>query len=107
MLGRKFHLPISSFPKSATTYRGSFITVKNQPNLKEFSRLGVIISSKYDKRAVYRNNLKRKFFQSFSNFFLYQNNPGRDILVIVNSKIKSDSQKNIINEFIKILNSYS
>ena len=107
MLGRKFHLPISSFLKSATSHRGSFITVKNRSNSKEFSRLGIIISSKYDKRAVYRNKLKRRLFQSFSDFFPYQNNPGQDILVIINSKIKSDSEENIVNEFIKIIKFYS
>lgn len=96
MLSKKFKLPISEFPRQGLgTINGSFLTIKTLPNNLNFSRFGVIISSRYDKRAVYRNQLRRKLF-SFISQSLDGIKPGYDILIITKPSTKSSNNLDII-----------
>ncbi len=65
MLPKKFRLKHKRcikkvFLQGKKIYTSLFLCLI-KPSNKDHSRMTVIVSKKYDKRAVYRNRLKRKF----------------------------------------------
>lgn len=99
MLKKKYKLPIKSFPKEGvkTILRNDFLNIKKHPNDQDHSRFGVIVSNKYDKRAVYRNSIRRFIYKNLESVYnnLISNN---DFLFIINttSKNETDLKKEII-----------
>jgi ribonuclease P protein component len=81
MLAKKFRLPIekSSLLKRQRSYKGTYFSLKRISNDLPYSRFGVVVSKKVDKRATRRNNIKRFIF----NFIRKSNShlrPGSDFL---------------------------
>ena len=58
-------------------------------NYKGIAKLGIVISNKFDKRAVVRNRVKRLFKISFTNFI----NENKDLWVVVHPKVSSKDKK--------------
>jgi len=104
MLKKEFKLPVQTFPKnSGKTIKGQLLLLKIVDNNKDFSRFNVIISSKYDKRAVYRNRLKRAIFEAIQSN-LESIASGRDILIIINPLPASQSDiPTITKELTKLI----
>ena len=88
MLAKKFHLPIQTTlrRKPLFTRRDEYSTIKIFANQLSFSRFGTVISRKIDKRAVYRNRLKRLIFDLISLEKIHLQ-PGYDMLIYVSPKI--------------------
>ena len=105
MLKKKYKLPIKSFPKQGpkTILRNDFLSIKKLNNNIGINRFGVIISSKYDKRAVYRNEIRRFIYKNLESVY---NNlmPTADYLFIINTNSQKESElKANILESIKKL----
>lgn len=60
MLKKEFRLPKGHF-KSEKVLSSPVYVLKLAKNGKPFSRFGVVVSKKVDKRATVRNRIKRKF----------------------------------------------
>lgn len=60
MFERKFRLPKGYF-KSEKVLSSPFYSLKLAKNGMPFSRFGIVVSKKIDKRATTRNKIKRKF----------------------------------------------
>ncbi|OGZ02659.1 MAG: hypothetical protein A2430_00615 [Candidatus Liptonbacteria bacterium RIFOXYC1_FULL_36_8] len=106
MLKKRHKLPIYLFLslKSALkVIKGAFLTVKIKENNLLISRFGVVISSRFDKRAVHRNYLKRKFFDFF-RLNLNKLEKGFDLLIYLSPSVKSDfSEEKILEELSSLL----
>lgn len=86
MLAKKFRLPIQNWAKGKNkkfvSQKGNFFIAKIKDNDLNFSRLGLVISTRINKSAVKRNLLKRTIFNfvRLNKFFgVY----GKDILLII------------------------
>ncbi|PIR04997.1 MAG: hypothetical protein COV57_01425 [Candidatus Liptonbacteria bacterium CG11_big_fil_rev_8_21_14_0_20_35_14] len=105
MLKKKYKLSLKSFPKEGvkTIIRNDFLSIKKHFNNKNFNRFGVIISSKYDKRAVYRNNIRRFIYKNLESVY---NDliSGHDFLFIINTTSQNATAlKQTVIKFIKQL----
>ena len=107
MLSRRYKLPVAKFTRQPAHSRsGQYLFLKKHPNNLEFSRFGVIISTRFDKRAVYRNQLKRLIFDFFQSN-LNKISLGYDYLVIIkpaSAKNKPTSLDLILKDLKLILN---
>jgi ribonuclease P protein component len=85
MLAKKFRFPIQN-RKAAVfkTIRGSnnYFVVKAAVNDLPYSRFGVVISKKVDKKATKRNEIKRIVFGFIQTKKFYQLS-GKDVLIII------------------------
>ncbi|MFA5386467.1 MAG: ribonuclease P protein component [Candidatus Paceibacterota bacterium] len=85
MLAKKFKLPIQEGlkknQKAFSFLKGKYFNFKISKNDLNYSRFGVIVSSKIFKKAFARNKLRRIIFEKIrsKNYYL---NPGNDILII-------------------------
>ena len=101
MLRKKFKLSVQTFGRAPVkTERGLLFSVKIKPNSLKFSRFNIIISSKYDKRAVYRNKLKRQIFE-WLRLHLNSFKPGLDVLIILSKSASSKTSP--LPDFLKEL----
>jgi len=82
MLKRKFRIPKGeSFAKAYDVHFPLFfLKIKTQP--LSYSRCGVVISKKIDKRATVRNRMRRVMSSIFEHHRLYENK-GYDMLFIL------------------------
>jgi ribonuclease P protein component len=85
MLAKKFKLPIQKGLKENQKVfnflKGKYFNLKNSKNNLDYSRFGVIVSSKIIKKAFLRNRLKRIVFEMIRNKKLYLIS-GEDVLII-------------------------
>ena len=88
MLAKKFRLPIQTVLRKKPLFarKDEYFNVKIFANQLAFSRFGAVISRKIDKRAVYRNRLKRLIFNLIRLEKIYLR-PGYDVLIYVSPKI--------------------
>lgn len=103
MLAKKFKLPIQKINfRDSEIVRDDYFLIKTISNNFNFSRFGVIVSSKIFKRAVLRNKARRIIFNFIkdNNFHL---NPGSDILIIVSPKIIKLTKEEIQEKIKKVL----
>lgn len=97
MLAKKFKLPIQEgLKKNQKVFnflKGKCFNLKKSKNNLNYSRFGVVISSKIIKKAFLRNKLKRIIFETIRDKKLYLI-PGEDILIVtLPGIIKSFSTK--------------
>lgn len=63
MLAKKYRLPIQLFVgKRGKVVKTPYFLLKLFPNLTNFSRFGVTVSTKVAKKSVERNKIKRRAF---------------------------------------------
>ncbi|HXS14739.1 MAG TPA: ribonuclease P protein component [Candidatus Saccharimonadales bacterium] len=103
MLPKKFRLPSQIkfiHPRSVFT---PLFTVKIVQNNLDYSRFGVIVSKKIDKRAVVRNSIKRKIRSCITKDNWEKK--GQDVLFIVKPDAKKEepSLRNKAEEVLKNL----
>ena len=105
MLAKKNRLPIEGFPKKPDkVIKGELLFIKISSNNNPAIRFGVIISSKYDKRAVYRHKLKRKINQFLSQI-KEKLSKGINILIILNPKTRSLKEDEVMRELERCFSS--
>lgn len=107
MLAKKFKLNIAEFIKKRSTFvkKGPFFAVKYVANGLSYSKFGVVVGKKVDKRATERNKIKRMFYRVIRERNL-QNIPGQDVMIVIYPEIKQFSNEELIKivkefEFIK------
>jgi ribonuclease P protein component len=98
MLAKKFKLNIGEFIQKRPTFvkKGPFFAVKYIPNGLSYSRFGVVIGKKIDKRATERNRIRRIFYRVMRERNL-QAAPGQDVMIQVYPEIKQFSKEEIAN----------
>lgn len=98
MLAKKYKLSSAAFPSPSHPSRSSrYLAVSISPNSLTFSRFGVIVGLKYDKRSTTRHHLKRAIFKIIRQSGLWQT-PGRDVVIIIKKGATSSDFSNITNE---------
>ena len=107
MLAKKYKLNIAEFIKKRPTFvkKGPFFAVKIVANGLSYSRFGVVVGKKVDKRATERNKIKRLFYRTINERKI-QYVPGYDVMVMVYPEIKQFAKEDIAKilkgfEFIK------
>ncbi|OGM93664.1 ribonuclease P protein component [Candidatus Wolfebacteria bacterium RIFOXYD12_FULL_48_21] len=107
MLAKRYKLNIAEFIKKRPSFvkKGPFFAVKIAANGLSYSRFGVVVGKKVDKRATERNKIKRMFYEAIRVRNL-QNIEGRDILIIVYPEINQFAREEVIKlvkeyEFVK------
>jgi ribonuclease P protein component len=102
MLTKKYRLPIQQFfKKTGKTIKSRYFLLKIFPTKLDYSRFGVIISSKISRKAVIRNRLKRTIFNYLKE--KYRNLPIYDYLFILYPSAALAGKDEIINELIRIM----
>lgn len=105
MLSKKFRLPIQGWlkdkKKKVFTQKTDFFAVKFSRNNLDFSRFGVVISSRVSKSAVRRNAIKRAIF-NFIKQKKYFETPGNDVLFIVYSQANNLKKNELEQELEKV-----
>jgi ribonuclease P protein component len=105
MLPKKFRLPIQQWMKKRgrkiITKKSNFFIVKFMSNGLGYSRFGIIISSKIQKKAVERNRLKREIFNfiRLNNFHL---RPGKDFLVVALPAVAGGIKREILKKELNL-----
>ena len=107
MLAKRYKLNIGEFIKKRPTFvkKGPFFAVKIVKNDLPYSRFGVVVGKKVDKRATERNKIKRMFYEVIRKRAL-QNISGQDVMIAIYPEIKQFPQEDIIKivegfEFVK------
>jgi len=104
MLPKKQRLPIQrSIGKKAKTFRGKTFSLKIFHPEAEFSRFGVVISSKVSKKATERNRIKRQIFNFCRE--AAPRLPLADYLVIAAppaAKLNKEEIEKELNELLKL-----
>lgn len=96
MLAKRYKLNIAEFIKKRPTFvkKGPFFAVKSVPNGLSYSKFGVVVGKKIDKRATERNKIKRMFYESIRSRNL-QNIPGQDVMILIYPDIKKMTPEEI------------
>ncbi|MBI2035366.1 MAG: ribonuclease P protein component [Candidatus Liptonbacteria bacterium] len=107
MLAKKYRLPIQYFyKKPGKVVRNNFFVIKIMGSALNFSRFGVVVGNKINKKAPKRNSLKRKVYE-FIRIAGKGLEPGKDVIITilpaVNDLTKKDLQKEASNilKFLK------
>lgn len=107
MLAKRYKLNIAEFIKKRPTFakKGPFFAVKYMPNGLSYSRFGVVVGKKVDKRATERNRIKRMFYRTLHERNL-QIIPGQDVMILIYPEIKQFSREDVAKlvkgfEFVK------
>ncbi|EKD24334.1 MAG: hypothetical protein ACD_81C00051G0006 [uncultured bacterium] len=97
MLAKRYKLNIGEFIEKRPTFvkKGPFFAVKIIGNGLSYSRFGVVIGKKVDKRATERNKIRRMFYRIIRERNLVMT-PGQDIMIGVFPEIKKLSQEEIV-----------
>jgi len=82
-------------------FNSPFFTLISLTNINKESRATVIVSKKYDKRAVYRNKLKRKFRETIHHSILSLR-PSSDIIILPKANSKDTSFYKLQESFKEI-----
>lgn len=96
MIAKRYKLNIAEFIKKRPTFvkKGPFFAVKSVPNGLSYSKFGVVVGKKIDKRATERNKIKRMFYESIRSRNL-QNIPGQDVMILIYPDIKKMTPEEI------------
>ena len=107
MLAKYYKLNIAEFIKKRPSFvkKGPFFAVKIAANGLSYSRFGVVVGKKVDKRATERNKIKRMFYEAIRVRNL-QSIAGNDVLIIVYPEINQFAREEVIKlvkeyEFVK------
>ena len=96
---------IKKILKNNQRINNKFFSLLYLKNHLGYARGTVIVSKKYDKRAVYRNKLKRKFREAAYHFII-KSSQNLDIIIIPKYNAKNinfhDIKSNLENAFKKI-----
>lgn len=88
MLAKKYRLPIQNFyNEPGKAVKNSFFVVKVKKSKLSFSRFGIVVGGKVDKRAARRNFIRRAILNWIRDFELHKK-PGKDVMIIVLPKAK-------------------
>ena len=106
MLQRSFRLPASTRLLRPKTTFTPYFAVKIAPNDFGFNRYGFVVSKKIDKRAVYRNRLKRRF-RAGVELIQKEVPQGYDVLFILKKEAVEQITESLHKEVKKILSALS
>jgi|SRR3989339_55256 len=97
MLAKYYKLNIAEFIKKRPSFvkKGPFFAVKIAANGLSYSRFGVVVGKKVNKRATERNKIKRIFYEAIRVRNL-QNIAGNDVLIIVYPEINQFAREEVI-----------
>lgn len=103
MLAKKYKLNIEQFIQKRPIFvkKGPFFSVKIGANSLSYSRFGVVVGKKVDKRATERNKIKRMFYQEIRTRKL-QHISGQDVMILVYPEVKQFSKEDagrIVRDF--------
>ncbi len=102
MLAKKYRLAIQSLPpKALRVFKTPYFSAKIYPASRPFSRFGIIIGKKFDKKAVTRNLWKRRIFSVFEKWPKEETKP-KNLLVVVYPELKKLSYPGLKAELEKI-----
>lgn len=94
MLEKKYRLPWGVRFDNSSSFSAPFFIAKVKSNTLLFNRFGVIISKKVDKRAVYRNRIKRLIHSVVEE--LHENTKtGYDILIIIKKNAVAKTREDL------------
>jgi len=94
MLKKKYRLSWGVRFDSSRSFSSPFFIVKVRPNMLLFNRFGLIISKKIEKRAVYRNRIKRLIHSIVVEFYDNIKN-GIDALFIIKKSAVGKTRKEL------------
>lgn len=107
MIAKRYKLNIAEFIKKRPTFakKGPFFAVKGISNGLSYSRFGVVVGKKVDKRATERNKIKRMFYEAIRERKLALI-PGQDVMIVIYPEIKQVEKEEVAKiikefEFIK------
>lgn len=99
MLKRKFRLPKIYFKGERQT-RSSLFDLKIAKNGKDLSRFAFVVSKRIDKKAIVRNQVKRKF-REFIERNLNQISRGYDFLFILRKRDEKENYEKALATLLK------
>ena len=101
MLTKKYRLPLQNYYKNpGQAVKNSFFSVKVIQSALPFSRFGVVVGSKIDKRASRRNFIRRVIF-NWVKFAELHKKPGKDVIITVFFPARSLNKMDIECELAK------
>ncbi|MCL4437479.1 ribonuclease P protein component [Patescibacteria group bacterium] len=102
MIAKKYRLPIQNLPfKALKSTKTPYFLVKYFATQKTFSRFGIVISKKFDKKAVVRNLWKRRIFSILGKQLSESDRP-KNMLLIVYPEMKKLSYQELEAEIKKL-----
>ena len=102
MIAKKYRLPVQSLPfKALKSAKAPYFLAKYFAAQKPFSRFGVVISKKFDKKAVVRNFWKRRIFSILRKRLREAGQP-KDLLLIIYPEMKKLSYQDLEAELKKL-----
>lgn len=94
MLAKKYRLPWGVRFDKSRSFSAPFLIAKAKSNTVLFNRFGVIVSKKIDRRAVYRNRVRRLIYSIVEE--LYDNiEQGYDILIIMRKNAAGKTREDL------------
>lgn len=103
MLAKRYRLPIQFFVgKKASNVKSRYFLLKIFPTHKDFSRFGIVISSKVSRKAVERNRLKRQVYNFLRE--IKEQLPPADYLIIALPAAAGLKKNELLAELFKTLN---
>lgn len=94
MLAKKYRLPWGVKFNKSRSFSAPEFRAKLKSNTCLFSRFGVIISKKIDRRAVYRNRIRRLIYSIVEE--LYDNiGQGYDMLIIMRKNAAGKTREDL------------
>lgn len=105
MLSKKYRLNIGDFlgpgaPRAKFIERGRYFTVKGYAATPSYSRFGVVLSIKIDKRATRRNFLKRLAFRALQEG--RNKLPPADYLFFVQPSAAQASKSDLVEDLMRL-----
>jgi ribonuclease P protein component len=94
-------LPAKTRLKNASVLASSFFTVKFSKNQNQEKRFAIIIGKIVDKRAVYRNKLRRRIKEALGQI-IKNIKTGYDFLIIAKQQSVSVKTEEIGKELLRI-----
>ncbi len=102
MLKKKYRLLKETKFDKKNILTSPFFVLKFTENEKSFSRFGFVVSKRIDKRAVYRNRVKRQL-RSIIESNLDKITKGKDYLIIAKKQILGKETRDLEAELLKEL----
>ncbi len=88
--------------KKGKPFHSRMMLLKVMPNRKPYSRMGVSVSTKVDKKATVRNTIKRRLRAIFAGIH-ERLRAGHDCIIIARQPIKEKTYKDIESELYHLL----
>lgn len=96
MLKKQFRIPSFRLNHPTSAYSDSF-TFKYSVNNESLSRFGFVVSKKFDSRAVYRNEAKRKIRSCIEEIF-DNIKPGYDFIFYPKLELAKKTRAEVLEE---------